>query len=114
MLKLLFCLSFLAGLFLTLDVRAESQPTCGMYKDILEWFRLSYGEEPVSIGLASNGSVIQVLRSEEGTWTIVMVQPNGIACLMAAGEGWQNMNEDCINPSKSTLKVRPSCKKQEM
>ena len=68
------------------------EPVCGVHQDVLEWFKHSYRETPVSIGLAANGTVIEVLKSAEGTWTIVMTQPNGISCLMAAGEGWQEVN----------------------
>ncbi|MCR4341867.1 MAG: hypothetical protein NUW01_18480 [Gemmatimonadaceae bacterium] len=72
--------------------RAETpQPVCGTHADVLAWMKQAYSEVPVSIGLASNGAIVEVLRSREGTWTIVMTQPNGITCLMAAGEGWQDV-----------------------
>ena len=69
------------------------QPVCGVHQDVLEWFKRAYSETPVSIGLATNGAVIEVLKSAEGTWTIVMTQPNGVSCLMAAGEGWQEVDK---------------------
>ena len=49
---------------------------CGVHQDVLEWFKHSYRETPVSIGLAANGAVIEyqvsVIRTDEpsraGRW----------------------------------------------
>ena len=47
-------------------------------------------EEPIALGLANEGSVIEVLTSDGGsTWTIMISRPNGSSCLVAAGEGWE-------------------------
>ena len=44
------------------------------------------------LGLAKNGSVIEVLTSDDGeTWTILVSQPNGSSCLVAVGEGWEEL-----------------------
>jgi lipase chaperone LimK len=67
------------------------QAVCGAHRDVLEQLKRAYSETPASMGLASNGTIIEVLVSSSGTWTIVMTQPNGIACLMAVGEGWQEV-----------------------
>lgn len=50
----------------------------------------NYGESPVALGIAADGKVIEVIASgRTGTWTIIMTLPNGIACGIAAGTGWQ-------------------------
>ena len=38
-----------------------------------------------------NGNVVEVLRSEERTWTIIMTAPNGVSCVLAIGEHWQEV-----------------------
>ena len=43
------------------------------------------------MGLASNGSMIEIFASPNGSWTIVMTQPDGVTCLMAAGESWEDL-----------------------
>ena len=46
-------------------------------------------ETPAAIGLASNGSLIEVFTAEDGaTWSIVMTSPEGVACVVAVGEDW--------------------------
>jgi hypothetical protein len=49
-----------------------------------------FSEAPIAAGLASNGALIEVLTSGNGsTWTIIVSKPNGPSCLVAAGESWQ-------------------------
>ena len=50
-----------------------------------------YAERPVSMGLASNGAVIEMFLSDAGTFTIVMTRPDGLACLMAVGDNWEDL-----------------------
>lgn len=63
---------------------------CGDRDQVLQNLEQGYSEAPVSMGLASNGSVIEVLASPKGTFTIIMTQPNGVTCLMVAGESWKH------------------------
>ncbi len=68
---------------------------CGERRSVVAKLEKTYSEAPVStglsIGLASNGSVIEVLASPSGSFTIILTQPNGFSCVMAAGENWQNL-----------------------
>ncbi len=42
------------------------------------------------MGLAEGRGVVELYASEEtGSWTILMTRPQGIACLMAAGQAFQ-------------------------
>ncbi len=38
------------------------------------------------MGLEKNGAVIELFVSETGTFTILMSYPNGLNCIIAAGE----------------------------
>jgi hypothetical protein len=42
--------------------------------------------DPVGIGLAQPGQVLEVFASSNGSWTMVMTMPDGKACLIAAGD----------------------------
>jgi hypothetical protein len=70
---------------------AQAQAMCGERGVVVANLEKTYSEAPVSIGLASNGSVIEVLASPSGTFTIILTQPNGLSCVMAAGENWENL-----------------------
>jgi DNA-binding beta-propeller fold protein YncE len=51
----------------------------------------NFSEKPVSLGLSYDGRVVEVLKSPNGTWTIIMTAPNGVSCLLMAGNHWQNV-----------------------
>lgn len=68
---------------------AQAQMMCGERDKIAAAVKRSHSEEPVARGIASNGSVIEVFASPGGTFTIIMDNPGGLACLMTMGEAWE-------------------------
>lgn len=85
--------AFLAfvGALTTSGLPAAAQtPQCGARDAVLERLSDKYGEQPVSIGVTANGSLLEVLASPEGSWTIVVTVPNGPTCLVSSGDGWHN------------------------
>ena len=85
-LALFFMLFFLAPANI-----AQAQMMCGPRGEVVANLEKGYAEHPVSMGLASNGAVIEVFASEAGTFTIVMTKPNGLSCLVAAGNNWEEL-----------------------
>lgn len=74
--------------------RADPQGAqiCGARTEILAELTKRYSEAPVAVGLANSGVLIEVLTSDSGsTWTILVSQPNGTSCLVAAGKEWQDL-----------------------
>ena len=82
--------AFLAGFLFGSEVHA-AEPLCVQRKTALKSLEKTFSEEPVSMGLASNGSVIEVLASPSGSFTIILTLPNGLSCVMASGENWENL-----------------------
>ncbi len=70
---------------------AQAQAMCGERRAVVQNLEQTYSEAPVSIGLASNGAVIEVLASPSGSFTIILTRPNGLSCVMAAGESWEDL-----------------------
>lgn len=63
---------------------------CGKRADIIRQLNERYGETRRSMGLAQGQGVVELYASEEtGSWTILMTNPRGIACMMAAGQAFQ-------------------------
>lgn len=74
------------------DAFAQSaEPTaCGNRDEMISHLSGKYSEETVAMGLAANGAVIEVLSSKSGaSFTIVYTTPQGLTCLMAAGDNWE-------------------------
>ena len=70
--------------------KAEPAPrNCGPHAQVVERLAEGYGESPVGLGLASNGTAVQVFANlDTGTWTITTTVPQGITCLVASGQSW--------------------------
>ncbi len=69
---------------------AEAQMVCGKRADLVRQLGDKYGETRRSMGLAEGRGVVELYASEEtGSWTILMTSPQGIACMMAAGQAFQ-------------------------
>ena len=64
---------------------------CGARPDLVNKLDQSFSEKPVSMGLSSNGAVVEVFASQIGTFSIVITRSDGVACLVSAGEGWENI-----------------------
>lgn len=69
---------------------AAAQMMCGQRTEIVNQLAAKFGETRRSVGLAEGRGVIEVYASEKtGSWTILLTNTEGTACLMAAGEAFQ-------------------------
>lgn len=70
---------------------AMSQVACAVRQDVVDKLKQTYDEQPSAIGITHAGAVVEVFTSPAGTWTIMITRPNGISCLAATGQNWQQM-----------------------
>jgi hypothetical protein len=70
----------------------ESGPACVERADLIKHLETKYREAPTAVGLADNGSLLEVFASRDGeTWTVTVTMPNGISCMVATGQQWQSL-----------------------
>ncbi len=70
---------------------AHAQSDCGDRNAMVEHLSRTYGEARKGAGLAGQTALFEIWASDvTGTWTILKTSPNGTACIMAVGEGWQD------------------------
>lgn len=102
--KTLFALSMgFAGLIWAHQAAHAQQNHCGFRGDVVENLEQKYGETRRSVGLSRNNGVVEVYASENtGTWTIVITLPNGMTCLVAAGEAFEPVTDGPIKSGKKT------------
>ncbi len=63
---------------------------CDQRARVIGHLARKYKETPVAIGVTTSGGMVEVLTTGDGgTWTIILSNPNGTSCLVAAGEGWR-------------------------
>ncbi len=89
--------SIIAGLVLSVvagsgnAVAAQhGQTNCTDRSSAIKHLSKNYQEQPVAMGLASSGGVIEVLTNDKGSsWSIIVTLPTGVTCLVASGAGWE-------------------------
>lgn len=81
---------------------AQAQTGCDSRASIVDQLRDDYREAPVAYGLEQSGSVVEVLISENGqSWTVLITRPDGITCIAAAGQHWQEVESAPIGETES-------------
>lgn len=84
----------LAAALLSLTACAPAHAaTCATRQAVLDRLANSYGETVQSIGLGSNNGIVEMFASSEtGTWTITVTLPNGMTCLVASGQAFEDIS----------------------
>lgn len=80
----------LAAATLLSDPAAAQSPQCAPRIKLLESLSKNYDEAPVSMGVTNSGSLIEILTSPAGSWTILVTVPGGPTCLVSSGDGWRD------------------------
>lgn len=62
-------------------------PNCAGVADALAGLATNYGEAPRVTALMGTNMLI-ITAAPNGTWTALDVSPDGMACIVAAGEGF--------------------------
>ena len=74
----------------TPSANAEGGQACAERSRVVQKLEEKFGETLRSLGLHRDDGVVEVYSSEEtGTWTILMTRPDGMSCLLAAGQRWE-------------------------
>ena len=81
-------LTLAAGLAV-FSLPSHAQTVCSTRTNFLNELSSQHQERPIAMGLAANGSVVEVLASKDGTWTILATSPNGMSCVVAVGDSWE-------------------------
>lgn len=77
----------LPSLLISSDTAAAA--VCMNHKNLVTFLSDRYSEAPRALGLVEDRGLMEVYTSEKGTWTIVMTTAHGIACILAAGDTWE-------------------------
>src|SRR5262245_18296081 len=83
--------SIATAAFLFPTLASTAPLLCGERSDVLTKLAVDFRERPASVELTNDGQLLEVLKSDNKlTWTILITNPNGVTCLVAAGESWQD------------------------
>ena len=98
--KTLSLIAVVAGAVTVASPANAGSPVWGDRAKVIDSLSAKYSEEPIAVGVTSNGGVIEVLKAPDGqTWTILFTYPSGPSCLVASGEAWQELEEKIKGPA---------------
>lgn len=73
----------------SLPVAAQQAP-CGPHAEITRSLAERWGEHSAGMGIVANGVLMELMtNAQTGSFTVVMTQPGGVACVILAGDNWQ-------------------------
>lgn len=78
----------LAALLISAPAWGQQRQLCAPRQALLEKFAQEFGEVPFSGGIDGAGNLMEILTSPKGTWTLLLVRPDKIACILGSGESW--------------------------
>ena len=67
------------------------QIECKPRSEMVAYLNDTYREKLTSIGRLTNKGIMEVYVSKSGTFSVIVTMPNSKTCLVAAGDGWQEL-----------------------
>lgn len=92
--------AFLLFALLWLSPAVAQAAPCAKRADFLQHLSSKFDEVPVAMGLTSDGKVLEILASGNGSWTIIVTMPTGLTCALTAGGAWSKAPTRAKQPSK--------------
>ena len=69
---------------------AMGQQNCGKRSAIVERLESLYGEHRAAFALTAADWLMEIFATRDGkTWTLLVTNPAGKACVTGSGSGWQ-------------------------
>ena len=87
--RTLFALSLGLAAFALLPGMARAAAQCAPRDAVAADLATQYGETRRIIGLAQDNTVMELYAAATGTWTLTVTLPNGLTCLVAAGNSFE-------------------------
>ena len=93
-LKLKYCAYAFAGAvalagLTTVSPSPASAAECGKHDKVTAFLSKKYKEQVAAMGLVSNKGFMQLFVADTGTWTVLLTTPEGISCIVAAGDSYE-------------------------
>ena len=72
----------------------EVQAPCGPRDAVVEQLGRTFDEAPAGRGVMLEGAMLELFVSPQGSWTVLITNPDKTTCLATAGEAWQGADDD--------------------
>lgn len=93
--KMMFAMSFGFAALILATQNAFAAPNCAERAAVLNELNGKYRETRRAIGMAANNTIMEMFASTESrTWTLTVTTADGTTCLIASGNGFEEITED--------------------
>ena len=75
----------------------KAQQICAPRVEVVAMLAESHNEFRVASAIIGNG-LMEIFASDIGTWTAHILDPDGTACYIASGEGWETFPPEAVPP----------------
>lgn len=81
-------------------VPSHAQSACFEREDALARLQNLHGEAVIARGLTSEGKeMVELLASQDGTWTILVTNTDGQTCMVGSGKAWTRVEKIVGGPA---------------
>lgn len=67
---------------------AQQRQLCAPRDKLVEKLAQEFGEAPSAGGIDGAGNLMEILTGPKGSWTLLIVRPDRMACIVGSGDGW--------------------------
>jgi hypothetical protein len=71
---------------------AQTAVPCGDRAKLIAMLDSKYSETLANVGVTGQSQLVEVYVSDKGTFTVVMTNNKGVACVIAAGDSWEKLS----------------------
>jgi hypothetical protein len=64
---------------------------CANHDNMAKALTAKFKETRRAMGVVNSTAVMEVFMSPQGTWTVLVTNTSGLACIAASGEEWQDV-----------------------
>ncbi len=73
----------------SLTISSSQAAICMARDNLVAYLSEQHSESPRALGLVADRGLMEVYVSPQGTWTIAMTTAQGVACILAVGDTWE-------------------------
>lgn len=77
-------------LFSSAGVASAAAP-CASHDAVAKTLTTKFKEARRIMGVVNSKAVMEIFMSPQGTWTVVVTDTRGMACIIATGQDWQEV-----------------------
>jgi hypothetical protein len=75
---------------LSLSTPLQAAPVCSSHDSLVKLLGNRYKEALSQYGISGQSNLVEIFVSKKGTFTILATRTDGISCIIATGESWED------------------------